>query len=198
MLDYDAFRAEQAAARGEGRYLGVGMSTYVEPSTPGLRLLRHRGGHDPHRAVGRRSTSTSPAARPGTASRPPSSSSPPTPSASTSTTSPPSRATPRSPASAPAPAGSRSGSMTAGAVRADGGDPARAHLRHRRPQAGGGARGHRAGRRPGQRPGHAADRRVVRRDGRPRLLRAVRPAARHARRAGGQRPLHGRRPARSA
>src|SRR5690242_19092079 len=36
MLDYDAFRAEQAAARAEGRYLGVGVSNYVEPSTPGL------------------------------------------------------------------------------------------------------------------------------------------------------------------
>jgi carbon-monoxide dehydrogenase large subunit len=35
MLDYEAFRAEQAAARAEGRYLGVGVSTYVEPSTPG-------------------------------------------------------------------------------------------------------------------------------------------------------------------
>jgi carbon-monoxide dehydrogenase large subunit len=35
MLDYDAFRAEQAEARAAGRYLGVGLSTYVEPSTPG-------------------------------------------------------------------------------------------------------------------------------------------------------------------
>lgn len=35
MLDYGAFRAEQAAARAQGRYLGVGMSNYVEPSTPG-------------------------------------------------------------------------------------------------------------------------------------------------------------------
>jgi carbon-monoxide dehydrogenase large subunit len=35
ILDYDAFRAEQAAARVAGRYLGVGMSNYVEPSTPG-------------------------------------------------------------------------------------------------------------------------------------------------------------------
>jgi carbon-monoxide dehydrogenase large subunit len=35
MLDYEAFRAEQAAARAEGRYLGVGVSNYVEPSTPG-------------------------------------------------------------------------------------------------------------------------------------------------------------------
>ena len=36
ILDYDAFRAEQAAARADGRYLGVGMSNYVEPSTPGF------------------------------------------------------------------------------------------------------------------------------------------------------------------
>src|SRR5262249_34818995 len=35
ILDYDAFRKEQAAARTAGRYLGVGMSNYVEPSTPG-------------------------------------------------------------------------------------------------------------------------------------------------------------------
>ncbi|HZM31517.1 MAG TPA: xanthine dehydrogenase family protein molybdopterin-binding subunit [Acidimicrobiales bacterium] len=35
MLGYEAFRAQQAAARVEGRYLGVGVSTYVEPSTPG-------------------------------------------------------------------------------------------------------------------------------------------------------------------
>jgi carbon-monoxide dehydrogenase large subunit len=34
MLDYDAFRAEQADERERGRYLGVGFSTYVEPSTP--------------------------------------------------------------------------------------------------------------------------------------------------------------------
>jgi aerobic carbon-monoxide dehydrogenase large subunit len=35
ILDYDAFRAEQAASRRVGRYLGVGTSSYVEPSTPG-------------------------------------------------------------------------------------------------------------------------------------------------------------------
>jgi len=34
-LDYDAFRAEQGRARQEGRYLGVGISSYVEPTTPG-------------------------------------------------------------------------------------------------------------------------------------------------------------------
>src|SRR5687767_5194529 len=27
---YDAFRAEQAAARNQGRYLGIGLATYVE------------------------------------------------------------------------------------------------------------------------------------------------------------------------
>ena len=36
MLDYDAFRAEQVEARTRGRYLGVGFSNYVEPSTPGF------------------------------------------------------------------------------------------------------------------------------------------------------------------
>jgi carbon-monoxide dehydrogenase large subunit len=35
MLDYEAFRAEQAEAREAGRHLGVGVSNYVEPSTPG-------------------------------------------------------------------------------------------------------------------------------------------------------------------
>jgi carbon-monoxide dehydrogenase large subunit len=36
MLDYEAFRAEQVEARTRGRYLGVGLSNYVEPSTPGF------------------------------------------------------------------------------------------------------------------------------------------------------------------
>jgi len=35
MLDYEGFREQQAEARSEGRYLGVGLSNYVEPSTPG-------------------------------------------------------------------------------------------------------------------------------------------------------------------
>jgi len=34
-LGYDAFRREQAQARQEGRYLGVGIANYVEPTTPG-------------------------------------------------------------------------------------------------------------------------------------------------------------------
>jgi carbon-monoxide dehydrogenase large subunit len=36
ILGYEDFRAEQAEARRVGRYLGVGMSTYVEPSSPGF------------------------------------------------------------------------------------------------------------------------------------------------------------------
>ncbi|MEU9269080.1 xanthine dehydrogenase family protein molybdopterin-binding subunit [Streptomyces sp. NPDC048251] len=35
MLDYDAFRREQERARGEGRYLGVGTCSYVEPTAGG-------------------------------------------------------------------------------------------------------------------------------------------------------------------
>jgi len=34
-LDLAAFRAEQAAARAKGRYLGLGIATYVEPTTMG-------------------------------------------------------------------------------------------------------------------------------------------------------------------
>jgi carbon-monoxide dehydrogenase large subunit len=33
MLDYGSFRSEQQAARAEGRYLGVGIACYVEPTT---------------------------------------------------------------------------------------------------------------------------------------------------------------------
>ncbi len=35
ILGYERFRAEQAAARAAGRHLGVGIACYVEPSTPG-------------------------------------------------------------------------------------------------------------------------------------------------------------------
>ncbi|HZP30452.1 MAG TPA: xanthine dehydrogenase family protein molybdopterin-binding subunit [Acidimicrobiia bacterium] len=36
MLDYDAFRREQAAGRAAGRCLGIGTCTYVEPTTTGM------------------------------------------------------------------------------------------------------------------------------------------------------------------
>jgi carbon-monoxide dehydrogenase large subunit len=43
LLDYDAFRAEQAAARIHGRYLGVGFSNYVEPTTPAVGIFGTEG-----------------------------------------------------------------------------------------------------------------------------------------------------------
>jgi len=43
MLDYDAFRAEQAAARADGRYLGVGTCTYIEPTTGATPFLSTEG-----------------------------------------------------------------------------------------------------------------------------------------------------------
>jgi aerobic carbon-monoxide dehydrogenase large subunit len=39
ILGYENFRLEQAAARNEGRYLGVGLTVFVEPSAMGARLL---------------------------------------------------------------------------------------------------------------------------------------------------------------
>jgi aerobic carbon-monoxide dehydrogenase large subunit len=43
VLDYDAFRKEQAAARGRGRYLGVGISCYAEPTTPSFGVYATEG-----------------------------------------------------------------------------------------------------------------------------------------------------------
>ncbi|HEY8525331.1 MAG TPA: xanthine dehydrogenase family protein molybdopterin-binding subunit [Acidimicrobiales bacterium] len=43
LLDYEAFRKEQAAARAEGRYLGVGTSTYAEPTTGGFGMYATEG-----------------------------------------------------------------------------------------------------------------------------------------------------------
>jgi carbon-monoxide dehydrogenase large subunit len=39
LLGYEEFRADQLTAREEGRYLGVGLSVFVEPSAMGARLL---------------------------------------------------------------------------------------------------------------------------------------------------------------
>jgi aerobic carbon-monoxide dehydrogenase large subunit len=43
MLDYPAFRAEQAAARAEGRLLGLGCCAYVEPTSMGTPTLATEG-----------------------------------------------------------------------------------------------------------------------------------------------------------
>ena len=43
MLDYPAFRAEQAAARAAGRYLGVGISCYAEPTAAAFGYFASEG-----------------------------------------------------------------------------------------------------------------------------------------------------------
>jgi len=43
MLDYEAFRREQAEARAAGRYLGVGTCSFVEPTTPGYGVYGTEG-----------------------------------------------------------------------------------------------------------------------------------------------------------
>ncbi|WP_024804439.1 xanthine dehydrogenase family protein molybdopterin-binding subunit [Nocardia sp. BMG51109] len=43
MLDYEAFREDQSAARAQGRYLGVGTCTYVEPTTGASPFLATEG-----------------------------------------------------------------------------------------------------------------------------------------------------------
>jgi aerobic carbon-monoxide dehydrogenase large subunit len=43
ILDYEAFRKEQAAARAEGRLLGLGLSVYVEPTSMSGNALHTEG-----------------------------------------------------------------------------------------------------------------------------------------------------------
>ena len=43
ILDYDAFRREQADARSNGRYLGVGTCSYVEPTTSAMPMHSTEG-----------------------------------------------------------------------------------------------------------------------------------------------------------
>ena len=69
-------------------------------------------------------------------------------------------------------------------------DPARAHRCHRRAQAGSGGRRHRTREQPGERAGYPVGRHHLRRSRRPRVLRAPGVAARRARGAGGERPVH--------
>ena len=49
MLDYEAFRREQAAARADGRLLGVGIAVLRGAHRRWLRRRHHRVHHDPHR-----------------------------------------------------------------------------------------------------------------------------------------------------
>jgi len=43
ILDYDGFRRAQAEARAAGRYLGVGTATYVEPTASGMGMMGTEG-----------------------------------------------------------------------------------------------------------------------------------------------------------
>ncbi|MGD9792583.1 MAG: xanthine dehydrogenase family protein molybdopterin-binding subunit [Acidimicrobiia bacterium] len=43
MIDYDGFRAQQRAALAEGRYLGLGISLFVEPSAVGFGVMASEG-----------------------------------------------------------------------------------------------------------------------------------------------------------
>jgi carbon-monoxide dehydrogenase large subunit len=43
LLDYESFRREQERARAEGRFLGVGTCTYIEPTTSGMAFLGTEG-----------------------------------------------------------------------------------------------------------------------------------------------------------
>ena len=52
VLDYDTFRRWQAEARAARRYLGVGTCTFIEPTSPGYGVYRHGGCHDPDRSPG--------------------------------------------------------------------------------------------------------------------------------------------------
>ena len=158
-----------------------GMSNYVEPSTPGFGAYAHRGGDDPHRAVGhgqrvhrrrldreqhrddRRPAHRRRARRRHRRRR-----------------HDPGRHR-ASPASAPGAAGSRSGSMTAGAVR-----ETAAILRERIVAIA----AHKLeaavddielAEQPGERARHAVDRHLARRARRARLLRPAVAAARRAR-----------------
>ena len=102
-IGYDAFRAEQARATAEGRYLGIGFAGYVEPQ-PSVAAYGNEPAHvRMHPTV--TSTCSSVRARTARGSRRPPRSSPPSTSGRTSTTSPSTRATPKRRRSAPAPAG---------------------------------------------------------------------------------------------
>lgn len=43
LIDYETFRAEQERARSDGRYLGIGTATYIEPTTPGYGVYGTEG-----------------------------------------------------------------------------------------------------------------------------------------------------------
>ena len=196
MLDYEAFRAEQAEAREAGRYLGVGLSTYVEPSTPGFGYyateaatirIEPSGKVNVYIAGGSTGNSIETTVVQLTADAL---------GVDIEDVATIQGDTALTGFGAGA-AGSRSGSMTAGAIRETAVDPARAHRAPSPPTSS--RRRSRTSSWPtagppcGARPRSACPRG----DGRPRLLRPLLAPARRARRPRGERPLHRRDPLRS-
>ena len=186
-LDYDAFRREQAAARAEGRYLGVGTCSYVEPTTTGMGFFGTEGATIRVEPSGKVNVYLA--------------------GGSTGNSLETTAVQLAADAlgvdiddvhtiqgdTAVTPFGARHRREPQRlddrrCHRGDGLDAARADRRHRRPQARGRPRGHRAGRQPRQRARHARRRPVAGRGRHHRLLRPRVAAARRAARAGGQRP----------
>ncbi len=189
MLDYEAFRAEQAEARTRWPLPRRGLLELRRAVDAGLRLLRDRGGDDPHRALGQRQRlrrrrlhreqrrdDRCPAHR-------------------------------RRARSEHRRCRDDSGRHRRDRLRGrdgrqpqwfddgrrgarDGVDPARAHRCHRGAQARGSRRGHRTGEQPGERAGRTVGRHLVGRDRRARVLRPVLVATRRVRGAGGDRAVH--------
>ena len=163
MLDYEAFRTRAGrGARTAGRYLGVGRVGLRRAVDARLRRTTRPRPRRSASSLRARSTCTSPAARRATASRRRSCSSRPTRSASKIEDVNTIQGDTAVTGFGAGAAGSRSGSMTAGAVRRDRDDPARAHRRDRRAQARSRDRRHRARRQPRERARHAVDRHLVR------------------------------------
>jgi len=189
MLDYEGFRREQAQARAAGRYLGVGLSTYVEPSTPSFGYYATEAATirvEPsgkvnvlhcRRVCGQQHRDHCRAARRRRARR-------------------------AHRRRRDDPGGHRSHRLRRGSRRkperihdrwrdrGGGGDVAGTDRGHRGAQAGGFAGRHRAGRQPGQRAGRPVGRSLAGRHRGHGLLRAGLVAPRRAGRPGNQRPLH--------
>ncbi len=195
MLDYDAFRAEQAEARRAGRYLGVGLSTYVEPSTPGYGYyateaatirIEPSGKVNVYIAGGSTGNSIETTVVQLTADAL---------GVRRSRTSTRSRATPRSPAFGAGTAGSRSGVDDRRCGARDGDRAPRAHRGHRRRTRS--RRPPTTSSSPTAGPASAARRPSACRWPRSPALayfEPAPPAARHPARSRGQRPVHRRRP----
>ena len=188
MLDYEAFRKEQAEARSSGRYIGVGTSSYVEPTTTAMGYYGTEGATiriEPSGKVNVYVAGGSTGNSLETTAVQIAADALGVDIEDVNSIQGDTALTPFGLGTG----GSRSGSMIAGAVGRDRGHAAGAHRRHRRPPARGRAGRHRARPRPGERPGHPVHRSVDGGDRHHRLLRPRLAAARCRAGPRGQRPL---------